>query len=294
VRADAARGRDGGVRVRRWLPVPTVTPHELWQLLTAVLDILIVAYLIYLILTFIRGTRAVALLNGLLLLLAAAFVATHAGLTATAWLLQKAGVGLAVAVPVVFQPELRRALEQVGRGRLVGLLTRALPEEGPQSVSAVVAELRKAAAVLSRNRIGALVVLERSTGLGDIAETGIKIDGLLSAEFLINIFIPNTPLHDGAVIVRGSRVLAAACFLPLAESHALGADVGGRHRAAIGITEHCDAVAVVVSEETGAVSLANAGKLIRGIDLDTLSEMLEQLLQPAAGRSPVRGARASG
>ena len=149
----------------------------------------------------------------------------------------------------------------------------------------------------------ALVVLERGTGLNDIAETGIKIDGLLSSEFLINIFIPNTPLHDGAVIVRGSRILAAACFLPLAEAQPLAADVGGRHRAALGITEHVDAAALVVSEETGAVSLAHAGKLIRGIDMDTLVEMLDSLLQPPALPRPAardkakhraRGARAGG
>jgi len=258
----------------------------------AAVDILLVAYVIYKLLTFIRGTRAVALVNGVLLLVAAAFAATRLNLTATSWLLQHAELALVVALPIVFQPELRRALEQVGRGRF---FTRALPDSGPEGAPAVVAELRLAAGVLSRNRIGALIVLERETGLGDIAETGIKIDGLLSSQFLINIFIPNTPLHDGAVIVRGSRVLAAACFLPLAEAQPLAADVGGRHRAAIGITEHCDALALVVSEETGAVSLANAGKLIRGIDLDTLAEMLENLLQPQAPAVPTgKGRRARG
>lgn len=255
-------------------------------------DILIVAYVIYKLLTFIRGTRAVALVNGVLILVAAAFAATRLNLTATSWLLQHAELALVVALPIVFQPELRRALEQVGRGRF---FTRTLPDSGPEGAPAVVAELRTAAGVLSRNRIGALIVLERETGLGDIAETGIKIDGLLSSKFLINIFIPNTPLHDGAVIVRGSRVLAAACFLPLAEAQPLAADVGGRHRAAIGITEHCDALALVVSEETGAVSLANAGKLIRGIDMDTLAEMLENLLQPQAPAGPAgKGRRARG
>ena len=278
----------------------SLSPLAPWRYLTAVVDILLVAYVIYLLLTFIRGTRAVALVNGLILLLAATFIATRLHLTATSWLLQRAGVGLVVALPIVFQPELRRALEQVGRGRF---FARALPEEGPKNTEAVVAELRKAASVLSRNRIGALVVLERGTGLNDIAETGIKIDGLLSSEFLINIFIPNTPLHDGAVIVRGSRILAAACFLPLAEAQPLAADVGGRHRAALGITEHVDAVALVVSEETGAVSLAHTGKLIRGIDMDTLAEMLEGLLQPPAltlpatkgkGKERAKGARAGG
>ncbi len=243
----------------------------------AVLDILIVAYVIYRVLMFIRGTRAVALINGLILVFAASFVATRLHLAATSWLLHDMAVALVVALPIVFQPELRRALEQVGRARF---FSRHLAEEGPQSVTAVVTELKRAAGVLSRNRIGALIVLERATGLTDIAETGIKIDGLVSSEFLINIFVPNTPLHDGAVIVRGSRVLAAACFLPLAEAQPLAADVGGRHRAAIGITERTDAVGLVVSEETGSISLASAGKLIRGIDMDTLGEMLENFLQP--------------
>lgn len=258
----------------------------------AVLDILIVAFVLYKLLQFIRGTRAVALLNGIILLVAATFVATRLHLPATSWLLQHAELGLLVALPIVFQPELRRALEQVGRGRF---FNRNQPEGGHEGVPAVVAELRKAASMLSRNRIGALIVLERDTGLSDIVETGVKIDGLVSSEFLINLFIPNTPLHDGAVIIRGGRILAAACFLPLADAQPLAADVGGRHRAAIGITEHCDALALVVSEETGAVSLANAGKLIRGIDLDTLAEMLENLLQPpAATGQRADGARGRG
>jgi diadenylate cyclase len=277
----------------RLLPLGPVTLQDVLGLLRAAVDILIVAYVVYRLLLFIRGTRAVALLNGLLLLLAATFIASRLHLPATSWLLQKVGVGILVALPIVFQPELRRALEQVGRGRF---FARALPEEGLQGTSAIAAELRKAATVFSRERIGALVVLERGTGLSDIAETGIKIDGLLSSELLINVFIPKTPLHDGAVIVRGNRVLAAACFLPLAEAQPLAADVGGRHRAALGITEHCDAVALVVSEETGSVALANSGKLIRGIDLDTLTEMLEGLLQPPQPPRPAgaKGAGANG
>jgi diadenylate cyclase len=268
-----------------------VAPAVLLHAATAVLDIAIVAYVIWRLLVFIRGTRAVALANGLILLVAATFVATRLHLQATSWLLSRAEVALVVAIPIVFQPELRRVLEQLGRGRF---FSRALPEAGPQGTQGLVAELRKALAVLSRNRIGALIVLERQTGLNDIVETGIQIDGLVSSPFLINIFVPNTPLHDGAVIIRGNRVLAAACFLPLAEAQPLAADVGGRHRAALGITEHCDAVALVVSEETGAVSLAQGGKLIRGIDEDTLAEMLENLLQQPPSLVGRGGARRGG
>jgi len=278
------------------LTVPLhLSASALLHALTAVVDIALVAYMIYKLLVFIRGTRAVALINGLILLFAATFLASRLHLQATSFLLEHAELGLLVALPIVFQPELRRALEQVGRARF---FTQALPEAGPQSTAAVVAELRKALAVLSRNRIGALIVIERETGLNDIVETGIQIDGLLSSQFLINIFIPNTPLHDGAVIIRGNRVLAAACFLPLAEAQPLAADVGGRHRAALGITEHCDAVALVVSEETGGVSLAHSGKLIRGVDENTLAEMLENLLQKPAPladrRVPFLGGRPRG
>lgn len=273
--------------------LPHVTPATLLRALTAALDIAIVAFVIYKLLIFIRGTRAVALANGLILVFASAFVATRLHLQATSWLLTRIEVALVVALPIVFQPELRRALEQVGRGRF---FSRTLPEAvGPEGTAALVAELRKALAMLARNRIGALIVLERQTGLNDIIETGIQIDALVSSQLLINIFIPNTPLHDGAVIIRGNRVLAAACFLPLADARPLAAEVGGRHRAAIGITEHCDALALVVSEETGGVSLANGGKLMRSIDDDTLAEMLEHLLQQPPplmeGRLAVRGGR---
>jgi len=263
------------------LRVP-LTWAEAWHGARTVVDIIIVAYLVYLILRFIRGTRAVALINGLVLLFLLAFVATRLQLSATSWILQRAEVGLIVALPIVFQPELRRALEELGRGRF---FARTAVEDGPSGTQAIVAELRKASAVLSRNRVGALIVLERETGLGDIAATGIAIDALISAELLINIFIPNTPLHDGAVIIRGHRILASGCYLPLAEARRVEADMGSRHRAAIGITEHVDAVALVVSEETGGVSLASGGKLIRGIDEKTLTEMLEELLQVPA---PVR------
>ena len=144
----------------------------------------------------------------------------------------------------------------------------------------VVHEILRAVEQLGKNKVGALIVLERDTGLNDYVETGIRIEGMVSAEFLINIFIPNTPLHDGAVIVRGNRVLAAGCFLPLTEAQGLSTELGSRHRSALGITEHSDAIVVVVSEETGTVSLANAGKLIRHLDTKTLEEMLTALLKP--------------
>jgi diadenylate cyclase len=263
--------------------VAALTSFNLARAAVAVVDVSIVAYVVYRLLLFIRGTRAVQLLKGIVVLFVVAALAQVLHLDATYWLFEKAEVALLIALPIIFQPELRRALEQVGRGRFFAA---RLPDLGPAGVANLLDELLRAAGILSRNKVGALIVIERSTGLSDVAENGIAIDGIVSAEFLVNIFIPNTPLHDGAVIVRGNRVLAAACFLPLAEAVPLGSDYGSRHRAAVGVTEHSDAVALVVSEETGHVSLANAGKLIRHLDEQTLREMLENLL-PEQEASPL-------
>lgn len=245
----------------------------------AAVDVLLVAYLIYRFILLIRDTRALPILSGMLLLVGATAVSRWLGLKTLHWLLQSVQLALLVGLPIVFQPELRRALEQVGRG---GLLPRSpvLPEEELERVIDAVAE---AARLLSRNRIGAIIVLERGTRLGDIAATGIPVDGLVSAELLVNLFIPRTPLHDGAVIVRGQRIVAAGCFLPLTENPDLDVSLGSRHRAAIGISEHSDALALVVSEETGSVGLAHGGRLIRNLDEARLRDMLRTLLRGEAG-----------
>ncbi len=245
------------------------------DLALAVVDIALISYVFYRLFMLIRGTRAVQLVKGILVFLAATAVARRLNLETTYYLLRQVQLGLIVALPVVFQPELRRALEQIGRGRLF----RASPffsEE--RRFAEVIDEIVGAVERLARNKIGALIVIERETGLGDVVETGIEINGNVSAEFLVNLFIPATPLHDGAVIIRNDKVLAAACFLPLSDAPDLGPEVGGRHRAALGITEESDAVSVVVSEETGQVSLANEGKLLRNLDIETLEEMLDDLL----------------
>lgn len=258
------------------VPVELSRPGVVGLLLT-VADILIVAYFIYRLIVLIRGTRAVVLLRGLAVLLVLWLLSGWLRLETTYWLLDRGFLALAVALPVVFQPELRRALEQMGRG---GFLPRGFLAMEAGAVKAVVEAVVKAAMTLSRRRAGAVIVLERETRLGDIAETGVRLDALVSAEVLVNIFSPQTPLHDGAVIVRGDRVLAAACYLPLAEARPLEPELGSRHRAAVGITEHSDAVAVIVSEETGALSLAHAGKLVRHLDEATLRETLQGLLVP--------------
>lgn len=242
--------------------------------LTGVFDVLIVAFVIYRLLLLIRGTRAVQLIKGIVVLVAATALTSVLNLYTINWLLRQAMTALVVALPVVFQPELRRALEKLGRGGLIAHPAR----HGDADLKPVVAGICRAAAVLSKNKIGALIVVERETGLEEHIDTGVKVDGLVSAEFLVNIFIPRTPLHDGAAIVRGNRVAAAACFLPLSENPGLPGDLGTRHRAGIGITEQSDAVAVIVSEETGGISLAVDGELERNVDEVYLRNRLSQLL----------------
>lgn len=240
------------------------------------IDILIVAFVIYKLLLLIKGTRAVQLLKGLAVLLIASAVSAQFHLSTINWLLGKTWTALAVALPVVFQPELRRALEQLGRG---GLFTRRslLAEEEARHVAH---EISITAETLSKRRVGALMVITRETGLLEYVESGVKLDALVSEEVLINIFEPNTPLHDGAAIMGGNRILAAACYLPLTENPFLSTELGTRHRAALGITEQSDAVAVVVSEETGVISLASGGKLMRGMRRVDLEKKLGDILGP--------------
>ncbi|VBB04886.1 diadenylate cyclase [Lucifera butyrica] len=236
-------------------------------------DILIVAYFLYKLYVVIKDTRAVALLKGIIVLLMATLVSKWLGLNVINWLLQKTMTVMLVALPVVFQPELRRALEQLGRGRFFHK-SNFLNEEETETL---LNEISRTVSVLSKNKIGALIVIERETGLNDYIETGLKVDGLVSSEFLINVFIPNTPMHDGAVIIRGNRVMAAGCLLPLTEDRTLNKELGTRHRAAIGVTEQTDAVVIIVSEETGIISVARSGHLMRYFDAETLKDNLRPL-----------------
>ncbi|RIV24566.1 TIGR00159 family protein [Alicyclobacillaceae bacterium I2511] len=243
-----------------------------------VIDILIVAYVLYRILLLIRGTRAVPLLKGVIVIVIATALSSFLHLTALNWLLNKViTVGL-FAIPVVFQPELRRALEQLGRGGFFSLTT--LGQGAAEDIQYLIAEVVKASQVLSKNRIGALMVIERETGLTEYIETGTRVEGLVSSELLINTFIPNTPLHDGAVILRASRLISAGCFLPLTDNRDLDKNLGTRHRAALGLTEQSDGVAVVVSEETGQISVAVDGVITRGLSENALHELLGTLLLP--------------
>ncbi|KAB2953474.1 TIGR00159 family protein [Heliorestis acidaminivorans] len=243
----------------------------------SIIDIMLVAYIIYRLTMFIKGTRAVQLLKGFGVLIIASYLSEALNLTTLSWILKQAWTALIVALPIVFQPELRRTLEQLGRGKL---FRSSVPIMGEEDRSQLIGEIVRAVGILTKNKIGALIIFERQTGVNDVIETGTKIDGKVSAEFMVNIFIPNTPLHDGAVVIQGDRVAAAGCYLPLTDNTDLSKELGTRHRAGIGITEQSDAVSVIVSEETGTISIAVDGEINRFLDETSLSARLEELLQP--------------
>jgi diadenylate cyclase len=242
-------------------------------------DILLVTAAIFWFLLLIQGTRADQVFRGVVLLILAAYVLSKVlNLTLLTWLLQRSVPALLFAIPVIFQPELRRALEQLGRtSRIVGhpLSTLTLHRTG-HTVNAVV----DACARLAGEHIGALITLERRTGLQDYARTGVRLDSPASDDLLVYVFMPNSPLHDGAVIVRGERIVAAGCVLPLSDNFPAGDALGTRHRAALGLSEVTDALAVVVSEETGMISLASNGRLITGMTPERLRRVLSALYLP--------------
>lgn len=238
------------------------------------LDIIIVSLVIYYLYRMIRDTRALALSKGIFVLLLATLVSRWLNLHVVYWLLQKTFTVVIVALPVVFQPELRRALEKIGRVPLISNADTLDREE----MGRFIKELSGAAATLSKNSIGALIVIENEIGLSDFVETGIVIDGRVSSSLLINIFIPNTPLHDGAVIIRKDRILAAGCLLPLSEDDKISKELGTRHRAGIGMSEQSDASILIISEETGAISLAKGGLLNRLSSVEELTNELEKTM----------------
>lgn len=244
-------------------------PHVLLQ----IIDISVVCLIAYLVYTVIRGTRAVQLLKGLLVLAALTGLARWLNLPNLQWVLEKIWTMAFVAVPVVFQPELRRMLERLGRGRS---LTRLLI--GQEAVRAAITEVVQAVQELARKRMGALVAIERQTGLKEHVDTGVVLDAVVSRPLLLSIFEPRAPLHDGAVIIRGNRIVAAGCYLPLSVSREVAKELGTRHRAAVGLSEQSDAIVIVVSEETGIVSVAEDGVLRRGFDADALTHYLETRL----------------
>ena len=240
-------------------------------------DILLVAFLIYKLLELIRGSRAFQMVVGTLIVVMLYFISRWARLETVDWLLRNSLAYVGFAIIVLYQAELRKALAHLGKAPLFRFL-------GPHA-SETIDEVVFATTTLARRRTGAIIVIERDIGLRSYIEGGIALDAILTYDLLLSIFNPRTPLHDGAVIVQGDRVAAAACFLPLSINPHLSKELGTRHRAAIGITEDTDAVAIVVSEETGTISYLEDGNILRGMDGDTLRSKLRQVLAPGTAKS---------
>ena len=239
---------------------------------TDVIDVAIVAFVIYKVLGFIRETRALQLVRGLLILVLVTVFSEQFNLYTLNWILRNTLQLGVIALVIVFQPELRRALEYVGRSKFI--TPPQFAQMDKERVKEMTSAIIKAVDYFSSNKIGALIIMERETVLEDIAETGTKINAAISTELLGNIFYQGAPLHDGATIVRGDRIYAAGCVLPLSQSKTLSKDLGTRHRAGIGITENSDAIAIIVSEETGIISMAVDGKLTRFLDIKTVEKTL--------------------
>ena len=241
------------------------------------LDIFIIAVLIYKLIIWTKETRAYEVLKGIGLLFLCSIVSQLLSLSTLSWLLDSllTSGSIIIVLVILFQPEIRRVLEKLGRsGKRLG---RAWFDASAMKSSELVHDMHVTILSLSHRRVGALIVFEQKTGLGDIVGTGTRIDGLLSGALIENIFEPNTPLHDGAVIVRGSTIVAAGCFLPLSDDLSVSRELGTRHRAALGVSSVSDSVTIIVSEETGAISIARDGKLVRYIDSKALHNVLESL-----------------
>ena len=253
--------------------------NALWNLLNrlslvGIIDIIIVAVIIYEVLRLTRQTRGGAVLKGVVLFLLAWAASSMLGLTSVHWLLNQLATNGVIVLIILFQPELRKVLEQVGRS---AAFSHKRHKEDNTERERIIGEIILTMKNLSRRRVGALMVFERKTGLQDFIETGTALNSRISAPLLENVFEPNTPLHDGAVIIRGTEVMAAACILPLTESRDVNRELGTRHRAGIGISETTDALVLIVSEETGTMSVAEGGRITRPVSERDLRRLLEGL-----------------
>ena len=242
------------------------------QPIIRILDILLVWYLIYRLLMYARGTQMMNLLKGVGIFLIAKSVSSLAGLQTVDWLLGQVLSWGVVAMIILFQPELRRALEILGRDLFKNRKSRNNPSEK------LINDIEKSVQYMSKRKIGALISIEGQDGLGDYISSGIPLDAEITNQLLINIFIPNTPLHDGAVIISDYQIAAASCYLPLSESTLIPKELGTRHRAAIGLSEVTDAVTVIVSEETGDISVVKGDKMNRALDRNEFRKILEEYL----------------
>lgn len=250
---------------------------SIWDLIKVIIDVGVVALIIFKLIQLIRETRAWQLLKGVLIILLATWVSDVIGLRTISFLLNNTIQLMAFALVVLFAPELRKALEKLGTSKfrnIFNLEEEALREERERAIEAVA----EAAVYMSARRIGCLIVMEKDIKLGEIIQTGTMIDSKVTPELIEQIFIPNTPLHDGAIVIRKNRIVAASCFLPLTGNTSISKDLGTRHRSAIGITEVSDCITVVVSEETGKISVAKSGGLVRNYDKDSLIKVLKNYL----------------
>lgn len=238
--------------------------------ITDVIDIFIVSFMFYKLFALIRGTRATQLIKGILFIFIGSKLSGFFKLYTISWILNNAVTVGFIAILIVFQPELRRILEHIGNNKLL----KPVNFEESRSNANVIEEIVKATYSLAGKKIGALMVLERKTGLRDIIETGISLNSDISYELLMNIFIPNTPLHDGAVVISNDHIIAASCFLPLTDNKQISMELGTRHRAGIGISEKSDAIVIVVSEETGYVSICEKSKINRNVSKEYLLNYL--------------------
>lgn len=259
--------------------------RDLWQSVTVlfttqigigdIFDIAIVTVLIYMLLRVTKRTKAQQVIKGLGILLVLAVISSWLSLSVINWIFTTLLQWMLLIVIIIFQPEIRQALEQLGRGGMITKKSRR--KESDIEAERIIEELIRTAQNLSRRKVGALIVLQGNGSLDDISETGTKVDAEISSMLLENIFEPNTPLHDGAVLINNMRITAAGCFLPLSENMLIDKKLGTRHRAALGISERTDAVALVVSEETGVISYARGGNIHRYIDSRSLRELLESI-----------------
>lgn len=255
-------------------------PSIIW---TDVVEVFIIAFLLYHIMLWIKNTRAWALLKGLLVIGAFVLVAVFFKMNTILWIVTNLFNVAAIAIVVVLQPEMRKALEELGRKNLFSsiLTFDSSKPDGGRLSDRTINEIVKASVEMGKVKTGALIVIQNEQPLSEYERTGIDVDGIVSSQLLINIFEHNTPLHDGAVIIRQNRVTAATCYLPLSDNMALSKDLGTRHRAGVGISEATDSMTVIVSEETGKISVAYLGELSRGLDAERLREMLRSIQEKA-------------
>lgn len=254
-----------------WFYIPKIR-------LTDIIEIILLSYLLYHVILWFKKTRAWTLVKGIVVIVAFAGIATLFQLNTILWILKNTiSVGI-IAVIVLFQPELRRALEELGRKNIISdVLIRDDAEKMNRLNENTIQEIIGAAIDMSKNKTGALIVLEQDVALGEYESTGIFVDAVVTKQLLVNIFEHNTPLHDGAVIIRNNRVVSATCYLPLTSRNDLNKEMGTRHRAAVGISEVSDSLTVIVSEETGAISIAQGGNITRNLDAEMLRKHLEAL-----------------